>query len=482
MPTLTAGPGGHGRRALRAFALTFLASTTGRAFTVLATLILARLLSPSDFGIASLGLLVVFVLMPITDIGFAQAIVRTEQQEVSQRARTAFWLVVLLSLVLYALCYALAEPIAILYGRQEIAPMLRVIALAVPTYAASRIPSALLDRGLHLGRQGLPDVAASVAYAVIAVSLAYLHFGFWSIAIAAVARSAVLSGGVFLATRWRPSWTFDASIAGDLLTYARYLLAGAMLRLAYTNIDNAIVGKVLGMSALGSYALAFNLGTLFSSHISPPLGKVLFPTYSRLLLDPPRAQHLALLVLRYTCLFISPITAIGIVAAPSFVPLVLGAKWSSLVPALQMLLIYGWAVSVAPVFWASMLAAGLNLISLVLALSAVYPIAVRYGFTGVAAWFTVVEVVRLGMLATLTRRSLKFSWLALLRVLWPGVAGSALAALVFVLLRQVWPSTTLVSLAITIGIAAAAYAAAVLAMGVLRPSQLATLREALRPT
>src|SRR5207248_1754954 len=348
---------GLARRTVGAIGLTFVAMTSGRVLTTVATFLLARLLSPSDFGVANLGAVFLAMALPLTDIGIAQALVRGEKDNIISAARTAFWLVLLLGVGLYGLCLVGAGPLASFYSEPNLAPVLQVIGISIVIYSTSRIPSALLERELLYKAKVIPEVAGSVVYAGLAVALAYFGLGFWSIVVATVARMLVISVGLFVLTRWRPGISFDVKVANELISYARVLLASSLLRLAYTNVDNMFVGKVDGVVPLGYYAMAYNLGNLPATQIATAVGTGLFPAYARMLPNQERVRAAMLLILRYTGLVISPITIIGIVAAPELVPVVLGAKWAPMTPALQVLLIYGWLRTVAPVYWMLILAA-----------------------------------------------------------------------------------------------------------------------------
>jgi PST family polysaccharide transporter len=433
----TFGRRGLARRTLGAIGLTFLVTTSGRLLTTATTFVLARLLTPDEFGVANLGAVLLALALPITDIGIAQALVRGQKDDLVTAARTAFWLVNLLGVALYALCLVAARPLAVFYTEPDLAPVLQVIGISIVIYAVSRIPSALLERELLYKAKVVPELAGSFVYALLAIALAAFGFGFWSIVLATVARMLVISVGLFAVTRWRPGVGFDVRVAQELISYARVLLASSMLRLAYTNVDNMIVGKVQGTTPLGYYAMAYNLGNLPATQIAGAVGTGLFPAYARMLPDEERIRGAMLLILRYTGLVISPITIVGIVATPILVPVVLGPKWIPMTPALQVLLIYGWLRTIAPVYWMLILAADLrrhtlaiNLWSLVVALAFALPVVHLWGFVGIAVEFTVLEVFRTAWMALSVRNSFHVSSHSQLRQLWPGLGASAMAALV----------------------------------------------------
>jgi PST family polysaccharide transporter len=448
------------------------ATSVTRMSAIAATLILARLLTPAEFGIASIGTLVVFLLMPLTDIGIAQALVRGDVLDLPHRARTAFWLVLGLGVGLYGVVFVSAEAAATFFSEKEVADLLRVMGVAVPVYALSRIPSAILERELSFGRKAVPETVASFAYSLIAVALAFLNFGFWSIAIATVARSVLLSVGILMVQAFRPRLLFDVAVAQQLLVYARFLLASSLLRLAYSNIDNAVVGRVLGASALGYYSMAFNLGNFVAVNLSEPVGRVLFPTYAKILPNTVRAGEVAQLALRYASLLISPVTIVGIVAAPAMVSLVLGPGWSPATLPLQILLVYGWARTLAPVHWAFMLAADLNraslvinVLSLVLAIAAAYPVVLLFGYPGIAAEFALLELLRLLAMAQVVRGRLGVGWRTQLSAVLPGVLASIIAGGALFGIQLVVSPANLIAMAIELALAAFVYVAWLLATG-----------------
>jgi O-antigen/teichoic acid export membrane protein len=250
-----------------------------------------------------------------------------------------------------------------------------------------------------------------------------------------------------------------------------------------------VVGKALGMAALGFYSMAYNLGNLVAVQLSEPIGKVLFPLYRRMLPDRKRVFSAALLMLHYISLFISPLTLVGIAAAPSVVPLILGTRWLPVTVSFQILLVYGWARTIAPVHWSLMLAADLNadslrmnLVLLALAVAGAYPVAVWLGYNGVAGLFTILELVRLAWMVQFDRGRLGLGWLRQIRAAGPGLVGGAGAALVLALVQLVWPPSGVFVVVAELGIAVVAYLGFLVAIGEVKPSRLRELLQAIRPS
>ena len=478
---------GLARRTVVALGFSLATSTSGRVFTIAATFALARLLTPNDFGIANIGALVLTILLPVTDIGIARALVRARKEELSQQARTAFWLVVLLGVAMAAVLFLASGWVASFYGRQEIEPTLRVIGVSVVLYSISRIPSALLERELLQGRKAIPEMAAALTYGITAIALAYLHFGYWSVVAAMVARSAVLSGGLFLVAKWRPGLAFDMEVAHELISSARLLMATSVIRLIYTNVDNAVVGKILGITALGYYAMAYNLGNLAAVQVAGALGAVLFPMYARLLPDLAGVRQMTLRILRYTSIVVIPITLLGIIATPRLVPLALGPRWAPLTLALQILLVYGCFHSLGPIYWALLMAKDLNqinlrinLVSLVVALLAALPVAATYGFNGVAAEFTLLEIWRFLSLVWAARQQFALGVRLQAWALGPAITGSCLACIALLTMGMVWRPAHILVLGSQLLVASALYLSYLVATGPLAWGEMAGMVRTLK--
>ena len=465
---------GLARPAAIAVAMGTVASMSSRFLSLAGTLLLARLLSPLDFGVANVGAFLLMVFLPLTDVGIARVLMRAQAADLQKRARTAFWMIAALGATLYTILFLTADALATIYRNQAIGATLRVVGISIVLYSVSRIPSALLERDLRQGRKAVPDVAASFAYAIAAVALAYLHFGYWSIVIATVARSAVLSAGLFWMAGWGPALTFDLTAAQELITYARMLAATSMLRLVYTNVDNAIVGAVLGVRALGYYAIAYNLGNLAAIQVAGALGAVLYPAYTRMLPDLDRVRQAALRMLRYVGLLILPLTTIGVLVTPAAVPLILGSKWNALTTALQVLLVYGCLHTLGPIYWSLLMARDdnavnlrINLVSLVAALATAVPVASRYGITGVAIEFTLLEFLRLASMAWAVRSRLNLSLALQWQALVPAIAGSLLTGTTVLALAALYRPKNIVALAAEVFIGAAVYAGYLFGTGLL---------------
>src|SRR5262249_13200003 len=189
------------------------------------------------------------------------------------------------------------------------------------------IPSALLDRELHLGRQSVVHVLAVVVQSGLVLGLALGGLGYWALATGALAARLIEAAALAGLARWRPRWRLPGSRARGLLAFGIHVSLGSLLWFVYSNSDYAIVGRLAGATALGYYALAFQLNSLPVQKLTANVNQVAYPVFCRLQHDRPRlrAWYLRLTVL--LGFFGTPALAGMILVAEDAFVVLLGDQW-----------------------------------------------------------------------------------------------------------------------------------------------------------
>jgi lipopolysaccharide exporter len=310
-----------------------------RLLSVVSGIILARLLDPEQFGLISLCYIVLNVISLLAPLGLSAALVRFR----GDRSRASFqvfvWVMITGTLSFLAVVFA-RDQLAALLGNPSVAPVLPWMAILILIDMIGRVPEALLERDLAFKRMSTIAMAGEVSYTLVAISLAAMGFGVWSLVAAQLTRSAT---GAFLCILWYRSheWItpqpWDWSIMKDLIRFGMRMVGSAGVTRFYLNVDNFVVGRELGATALGYYAKAFSFTTTTVDNLNKTIGTVLFPTYAKIQHDPARLSHAYLRSLRMVSSATVPL-AFGILAvAPVMVPALLGHKWLPMVPVLQIL-------------------------------------------------------------------------------------------------------------------------------------------------
>jgi O-antigen/teichoic acid export membrane protein len=406
----------------------------------LSTVILARLLTPHEFGVAAMALVVTAVAQLLTDVGFSASIV--QQRTLCERDRaTAFWTNAVAGILLCVACVAVAAPIADFYGEPRVRAL--VVALS-PTFVLAALGSthaALLKRRLDFGKLELAAVIGTAAGVTAALVVAFLGGGSWALVAQALAATATTTVAIWLLASWRPRLTYSRASLAKLWGFGAPVFGARALAFLSRNTDNLLVGRVLGAQALGVYSVAYSVIVLPFERIIGPLQAVLQPALARLQDDVAEARRLWLTGVRAAAGIMMPATVGAIVLAPDLVHVVLGARWGGVTDVLRVL---AWVAcvqtltSLSPLVLQSQYRTGLLLGATAVAYAAHvtgFVVGLRWGVVGVATGYAVsTTLVSVPLLIALPLRVLGSSLRELVDVLAStvtatlGVAGAAVGS------------------------------------------------------
>ncbi len=331
---------GFTTRALRGVPWSLLGYASSRAISLLGTLVLARLLSPSDFGVVLTGMVVVFALNILSEGGFGAAIMLREELD-DRYLGTLFTLMALTGVTLAALAAACSGLLADLFGLPRLAEVMPFLAVAVIFATIAYFYMGLLQRELQFSRRFLGQLALAVTYVAVAVPAALLGAGIWSLV------AGMVCGNVaFALTLWRLARTpvrpaFNRADASEAYRVARPFVTQASTEFLNGNIHFIAVSGVLGARAMGLYSMAFRLTELPAIGVATPVAVTTFPAFARMDRGDSERPRAFVTSFVYVLLVALPLMAGLAVLAPVLVPVVLGAKWVSMTPALTVLCAWG---------------------------------------------------------------------------------------------------------------------------------------------
>ncbi|MBI2321244.1 MAG: lipopolysaccharide biosynthesis protein [Chloroflexi bacterium] len=311
-----------------------------RALGFASSIVLARLLSPADFGLVSFAMILIGAFTLLQDLGVPAAIVYSER-DVREVGGTALTINMAAALGLGAATVLVAPTLGGLGGNPDIAPVASALALGLVITSLGSVHGALLTKELAFGRKFLPDVLPLAGSGVSAISLAILGFGAWSLVIGHLVKAVVYSALLWVLSPHRFWPSFRCSTAAELLRYGRHVSLAAVIGFALMNVDYLIVGSALGSLALGLYTMAFVLAGLPSTAISQVVATVAFPAYTQLRNDSAAMMRMFAEVFTLVCALAIPAGLAMFALAPAFVPLLLGEKWVGIVVPLQVLVAFG---------------------------------------------------------------------------------------------------------------------------------------------
>jgi teichuronic acid exporter len=365
------------------------------------TLVVMRLLSPSDYGLLAMATVFIAFLLMIAEVGLGPALI--QKDEVSpEKLRQAFGIVLIVNTILLLLLNASAQSIAEFFGDQRLVAVLRVLSLQFPVIAFTVIPEVLLQRRLEFRNISLINFSSTITSSLVTLGMAVAQWGVWAL----VAGSLASCVWKAIAVNWvspfgqRPifSWT---GMKG-LLSFGGNITASRVLWFLYTQADTIIVGRVLGKEILGLYSVAMHLASLPVQRVSGILNQVAFPTFSRFQDDHVSLRRQLLKALALLSFFAFPVMW-GISSNANEIVLVfLGVHWVGATLPLQLLalimplrMIANFLPSVSDALGHPEI--GLqNVIVGCLVMPVAFYVASKWGIVGVAvAWVTVYPLVML---------------------------------------------------------------------------------------
>ena len=365
------------------------------AVTTVAFIALARLLPPEAFGLVALATAITAFIEILLDQGFSAAIVqRTDLKR--GHLDTAFWISVLIGVVLTLGAIAVSELAATLFEEPQLAPLLRWLSLSFIFVALSSTQTAILQRKLAFKSLASRSLAAAVAGGIVGVSMAFAGYGVWSLVGQNLVRGLVGVIVLWRASNWRPGLNVTKTHYRELFTFGVSVTGNNILHAFTRRSDDFLIGYFLGPTLLGYYTVGYRLLLVTMRLVTGIVNSVAFPTFSRIQQNRKRTRRAFYEVTRYTSLLAFPVFFGLAILAPELVTALFGEKWAPSIPVMQILALIGILQSVL-VFNGSIMRAsgkpswqfGIMLLTAVFSVIG-FLLAVRWGIVAVAASFVIV--------------------------------------------------------------------------------------------
>ncbi len=311
---------------------------TFRSIGMLSTIILARLLTPSDFGIVAMAMIVVGILQVLSYFNVDLVLMQIKKPG-RTHYDTAWTFQVLGGLVLSALI-AIAAPIGAAYLREpRIVPVIRVLALAVLIDGFINIGLVDFRRELNFHKEFWFTIISKALTFSITVGFAFYLRSYWALVIGSVGGQAIKVVLSYWLHAYRPR--FSLSESSHFISFSKWMVIFHIGNFLVNRFDSIVVGRLAGSAEMGTYHISSEISTMMPNEVVLPLGRALFPGYAKLSEEENVLSGFFLTVLAVLSAVISPI-AVGVsVSARDIVPVILGNKWGDAVPLMQVLALVG---------------------------------------------------------------------------------------------------------------------------------------------
>lgn len=299
-------------------------SVQGVQFVIM--IVMARLLTPYDYGIIGMLAIFIAVAQSLIDSGFSQALIR-KQDRTDVDNNTVFYFNIVVSALLYLILYVSAPFVADFYDTPQLCPVMRVVCLGIVFNSFAVVQRALLTIRIDFKTQAKAALTAAATSGIVGIVMAWHGFGVWSLVVQQLLNLGVNTGLLWLLSKWRPRLVYSWRSFHELFAFGSKLLASGLLDTVYRNIYPIVIGKLFSASSLGHYTRAHQFSEFPSSNVTGIIQRVTYPVLCEIQNDDVRLANIYRKFLKLSAFVIFPLMAgLAAVAGP-FVNIMLGSQW-----------------------------------------------------------------------------------------------------------------------------------------------------------
>ena len=387
-----------------------------RGFSLVRLIILARLLSPNDFGLLGISLLALSILGVFTQTGFESALI--QRKENTEKYLNSAWTVqIIRGLFLFSVLFIISPLVGGFFNTPRASLIIRFLALTQILGAFKNIGIIYFTKELEFNKKFVYSFVSSLVDIIVSVSLAFILRNVWALVwglLAGSFTSLILS---YILSSYRPRIEFNLEKIKELFSFGKWILGSNILIFFVTQGDDIFVGKLLGPLALGLYQMAYRFSNMPATEITHVISQVTFPAYSKMQDNLPRLRESYLRVLQLTAFLAFPIAGLIFILAPDFTRLFLGEKWMPMVPAMQVLCIFGATRSIAATIGPLLYSVGrpkiqskLSSLQLLAMLIIIYPLTVKWGILGASLGVVIPNILVLILVMAELKDIIKLSY------------------------------------------------------------------------
>lgn len=299
----------------------------GLGLEFLVILILARILTPKDFGLV--GMLAIFVAISrsLIDSGFSQALIR-KQNRTNEDNCTVFFFNVLVSLGVYGLLFFLAPWVAVFYDEPQLCILMRILCIVIVIDSFSVVQRAIFTSKIDFKTQTKSSLASSVISGVISIFFAKNGYGYWALVCFQIFASVINNIILWYYSTWRPKFLFSRNAFKELFSFGSKLMLSGLIDTVYNNLYQIVIGKFFSAASLGHFSQAKNFSQMPATTITTILQRVSYPTLCSFQNDIDKLKDCYERLLRISAFVVFPLMCgIAGIASP-LVHVLIGAKWN----------------------------------------------------------------------------------------------------------------------------------------------------------
>ncbi len=312
---------------------------TARGISLVISVVLARLLTPDDYGLIALTTVFTNLSEILIDAGFSTALIRKKSVDDGDYA-CVFAISSVISGFLYILLFCAAPYVSRYYAKPELTAVLRVMSLVLFIQAFASTRNAYVNRNMQFKLLMKCNTAAAVISGVVGIIMAYAGFGVWSLVVQRLLQQTVITVLLFIGVRWKPGFHFDIDRLKDLLGFSAGVIGASLVNYVENCVNSLVVGKHYSVADLGYMDKANILPEQISLNSFGAMTNVLLPTVSSYQSDIIKLKSVIRKVVRYTAYVLFPVMLGMLVVSKEAILVLFTEKWLPSVPLMQFICIY----------------------------------------------------------------------------------------------------------------------------------------------
>ncbi|MHA1230906.1 MAG: lipopolysaccharide biosynthesis protein [Candidatus Helarchaeota archaeon] len=309
-----------------------------RILSIISTFVLAKLLTPEDFGIVAISMAIVQGLQIFRDVGVPASII-TDKENSQELINTGATVFISLGLIVFIFTIIIAPVIAKFLNDIRLVNAIRVMSISILFTSFSMINSTKAQKELKFKKNAQPEIISQIAYVVLSVIFAYLGMSYWSIIYGFVISSIIKTIFFFILFPVKFKLSINRIILNRIFSFSIYSFVNSVLIFLFANLDRIFIGRVLNIEQVGYYFLAFKIANIPSEYIYSIIISLLLPYYSKLSIKKLKERYLD--TIQYLAIIIIPVSFLILISMKPLFNWLYQDKWLPVISLLQILIFYG---------------------------------------------------------------------------------------------------------------------------------------------
>lgn len=311
-------------------------------------IVLARLLSPPEYGLIGMATVFIYVAYVFIESGFSSALIQ-RQNCTSADYSTIFYVNFTVSLFFYIVLFFCSGPISVFYKEPQLKPIIKALAILIVLFAFSIVQKSIISKQINFKLLNLINISSQIVSGIIGIVMAYNGYGVWSLVWKTLLNQAFIDIQLWTFNHWLPTWEFSRKALKEMFSFSSKLLISGIINRIYEQLYNLIIGKYYSAKELGLYSRAQHFQQLPSGSLSGAIMSVSFPVFSKLQHDKIRMKHVARKIIKST-MYVNIMAMLGLAAiSKQLIVALIGVKWIGATPYLQLLCVAGLFYPLHPI-------------------------------------------------------------------------------------------------------------------------------------